>query len=159
MSFLDHGGMWSDALLLAAFNGLVVPDLVWRAWFALLALVAVVLTLQMHRQWWSPTGRCRDHLWPARSRAGQTWASSLSRAGWAHVVYMSGQLTLILIFLVSPMRAMAVGIGSAILAVHVVIGLLQPHWFCTGRAWNPGALGPLMTALAGIGLSGVVRLS
>ncbi len=158
MSFLDHGGMWSDAVLLAVVNGLVVPHLVWRPWVPLIGALALGLTVLMHRQWWSPHGSCRDHLWPGRTRAGHTWASSLSRAGWAHVGYMSVQLALILIFLVSPLPAATVVFGSVLLAVHVAIGLLQPHWFCTGRAWNPAALLPLALSLAGIGLSAALKL-
>lgn len=158
MGFLDHGGMWSDALLLSTFNALVVPHLAWHAWFALLGALGVALTVFMHRAWWSPTGTCRDHLWPARSRAGQTWASSLSAAGWAHVVYMAVQLAFILIFLASSLPARTVAIGSAMLAVHVAIGLMQPHWFCTGRAWNPAALPPLVVSLTGIALAAALRL-
>lgn len=158
MGFLDHGGMWSDALLLAVFNAIVVPHVSWHAWFAVPGALALALTLVMHRAWWSPTGSCRDHLWPARSRDGKTWASSLSRAGWAHVVYMTAQLTLILVFLISRLPAAVVAAGSMMLAVHVAIGLLQPHWFCTGRKWNPAAAGPLTIALGGVALSAVVKL-
>jgi hypothetical protein len=146
MGFADHGGMWSDLVLLSVANAAIVPHLT-PGWWILAALIAsAVASVRVHAHWGagtpSPAERTQevaeagrpvggDHMWPARIHG--SWWRDLSWAGWAHVVYVIGELTLLIGFALHPVPADLVILVAAIFTVHVPIGLLQPRWFATGH--------------------------
>jgi len=142
MGFANHGGMWGDLLLLPIANAAIVPHLGAGLWLAGALVVSAVASAWAHRHWYrgaslradtSPPIRSRthagEHMWPSRPHG--TWYRDLSGAGWLHVVYVTGQLTLLIGFLLYPMPTATVALVAAIFTVHVPIGLLQPRWFLT----------------------------
>ena len=72
-----------------------------------------------------------EHMWP--SRPFGSWWKDLSWAGWAHVAYVAGELTVLIGFLLFPIPDAVVGLVCAIFTLHVPLGLLQPRWFLTGE--------------------------
>ena len=163
MGFANHGGMWSDLVLLAMANAVVVPHLTWGPWLIGALLVSGVASLWVHAFWYhppplapkfvgdrdskpardlrddahqrSPGGdsahNVGDHMWPAHVHG--SWWRDLSWAGWAHIVYVTGELALLMGFLVHVMPAEVVMFVAAIFTIHVPIGLLQPRWYRTGH--------------------------
>jgi hypothetical protein len=178
MGFANHGGMWSDLVLLSMANAVVVPHLTWGAWIIGGALVSGLASLWVHAFWYhppSPTGTpvngdewlasdghdeahfrppgeeappAGDHMWP--THAYGSWWRDLSWSGWAHVIYVTGELTLLVGFLLHPMPSEVVMLVAAIFTVHVPIGLLQPRWYKTGHiatASEQPLLAPLLLTL------------
>jgi hypothetical protein len=153
MGFLDHGGMWSDLVLLSMANAVIVPHLTFGRWIPFALLVATVASVWVHLHWYhppasinssddmgleqgrvSPTpgfGESGDHMWPSHTQG--LWWRDLAWAGWAHVVYVIGELTLLIGFLLHPAPEDVVLLVAAIFTIHVPIGLLQPRWFRTGH--------------------------
>ena len=70
-------------------------------------------------------------MWPTRPSG--RWAADLSLAGWCHVVYVTGELGLLLAWALSPAPPAVVWLVTIILSLHVPLGVLQPAWFATGR--------------------------
>lgn len=155
MGFADHGGMWSDLLLLSIANAVIVPQLTAGAWLVGAAALGMAASLWVHRHWYRramPRGTPPDidaddarrhlasaalenargdHMWPARRHG--TWSRDLSWAGWAHVVYVAAELALLVGFAVHPAPPDVVLLVAAIVTIHVPIGLLQPRWFVSGH--------------------------
>ncbi len=133
MGFVNHGGMWGDLVLLPIANAAIVPFLSFGPWIATAALAATIASVAVHIHW-GGRGKGRrsgDHMWPSHDRG--SWWSDLSWAGWAHVIYVIGELTLLLGFAVHAMPGSVVLLVAAIFTVHVPLGLLQPRHFLTGR--------------------------
>jgi len=149
LGFRDHGGMWGDLLLLPVVNALIVPWVDWQPWLLAAGGVALGVSLALHT-WWhgGQRGGVRDHLWPTRPTG--RWMADLSWAGWCHVLYVVGELTLLLAFVGSPMPVMVTVAVAALLAAHVTLGLLQPGWNATGRIVRDDLrlLGAALTALS-----------
>jgi hypothetical protein len=182
MGFGNHGGMWSDLVLLSLANAVIVPHLTAGWWLAPALALSSVASLWVHRHWYRPrpsglepaaealtglkpgpstvsegpsfssgntaiaTGG--DHMWPTHARG--TWWRDLSWAGWAHVLYVVGELTLLAGFLSHPMPVDVVFLVTAIFTIHVPIGLLQPRWYRTGHiatVQEQPLLAPLLLAL------------
>ncbi len=147
MGFIDHGGMWSDLVLLSMANAAIVPHLTFGRWIVPAMLLASAASLWVHLHWYRPHGG-GDHMWPHHTR--RSWWRDLSWAGWAHVVYVIGELTLLLGFLVHTVPSDVVVLVAAIFTIHVPIGLLQPRWFLTGHiatVQEQPLLAPLLLAL------------
>ncbi len=131
IGFRSHGGMWGDAVLLPVANAAVVPWIDWGWWLLAPVAVAGVTSVALHALWHGATSHgVRDHMWPTRPTG--RWAADLSRAGWCHVVYVTGQLGLLLAYAVTPVPLPVVALVTGILTVHVPLGLLHPAWFATG---------------------------
>ena len=147
MGFANHGGMWSDLVLLSIANAAIVPHLTVGWWIAGALLVSTIASVWVHIYWCHAYGN-GDHMWPAHHHV--SWWRDLSWSGWAHVLYVAGELTLLLGFLLYPMPTDVVVLVTAIFTVHVPIGLLQPRWFLTGHiatVREQPLLGPLLIAL------------
>jgi hypothetical protein len=226
MGFANHGGMWSDLVLLSMANAIVVPHLTWGPWLIGALLVSGLAAIWVHVFWYRPPslmggpmsfgemnvvrddgdpllaadfeskaelnvvsdhlngahsrsspellsdgemfipdgdrydGNHRhvpaddwrhhrgDHMWPAHVH--HSWWRDLSWSGWAHVVYVTGELALLVGFLLHPMPSDVVILLAMIFTIHVPIGLLQPRWYRTGHiatvAEQP-LLAPLLLAL------------
>jgi hypothetical protein len=133
--------MWGDLLLLPMANAAIVPHLTAGLWIPLAVAAAIATSVALHIFWyragaWEPQARpgadtCGDHMWPARVRG--TWNRDLSRAGWAHVFYVTGQLVVLAGFLIHAMPADVVLFVTAVFTLHVPIGLLQPRYRLTGH--------------------------
>jgi hypothetical protein len=163
MGFANHGGMWSDLVLLAMANAVIAPHLNWGPWLIGALILTGLASVWVHRYWYhpppvtpalahcdevtgaslvghagharSPTGGVTkqggDHLWPTHVHG--SWCRDLSWSGWAHVIYVAGELGLLVGFLVHAMPTDVVMLVAAIFTIHIPIGLLQPRWFKTGH--------------------------
>lgn len=147
MGFADHGGMWSDLVLLSLANAVIVPHLTFGWWIAGAGALATVASVAVHVHWYHPGGS-GNHLWPSARRG--SWWRDLSWAGWAHVVYVIGELTLLAGFALHPLPPDGVILVAALFTIHVPIGLLQPRWFLSGHiatVQEQPLLAPLLLAL------------
>ena len=150
MGFANHGGMWSDLALLSMANAVIVPHLTLGWWTAAALGVASLAAIWVHVYWYAPGG-ATDHMWP--THATGSWWRDLSWAGWAHVGYVAGELTLLAGFALHAIPADTVILVAAIFTIHVPIGLLQPRWFLTGHiatVQEQPLMGPLLIALWGV---------
>lgn len=172
MGFADHGGMWGDLVLLAMANATIVPHLSAGRWLVVALASSTLASLWVHQHWYMPRARDADsppaaldanvepaspgpqsrdggdHMWPRRAHG--TWWRDLSWAGWAHVLYVMGELTVLAGFLVHHVPTDVVILTTAIFTIHVPIGLLQPRWFRTGHIATVSEqplLAPLLMAL------------
>jgi hypothetical protein len=133
MGFADHGGMWDDLVLLPIANAAIAPHLRLGWWLAPALLAATVASILVHVHWYRGQREVHspEHMWPSRPYG--SWFRDLSIAGWLHVLYVTGELTLLAGFLLHPMPLATVLLVTAIFSIHVPIGLLQPRWFVTGQ--------------------------
>lgn len=161
MGFVNHGGMWGDLILLPFANSVIVPHLTFGPWIGIALAASIVASLLVHRHWYDRGGgrgdhppspasnrgagygevvrrsevenrdRGGDHVWPARTSG--TWARDLSWSGWAHVLYVIGELTLLAGFLIHDIPSDVALLVAAVFTIHVPIGLLQPRYFLTGH--------------------------
>jgi hypothetical protein len=133
MGFADHGGMWDDMILLPIANAVITPHLAEGRWIVAAVVLATAASVFVHIHWYRGhrDSHSPEHMWP--SRPFGTWLRDLSIAGWLHVLYVIGELSLLVGFLLHPMPPAVVALVTAIFTIHVPIGLLQPRWFLTGR--------------------------
>jgi hypothetical protein len=153
MGFADHGGMWSDLVLLSMANAVIVPHLTWGRWVATALAVSAIASTVVHKYWYSPNG-AGDHMWP--THATGSWARDLSWAGWAHVLYVVGELTILAGFALHTVPPDVVILIAAIFTLHLPIGLLQPRWFLTGHiatVQEQPLLAPLLLVLWAVSAS------
>ena len=100
-----------------------------------------------------------DHMWPSRPQ--ETWWRDLSWSGWAHVVYVIGELSLLVGFLLHAIPTDVILCVTALFTIHVPIGLLQPRYFLTGRVattTEQPLLVPLLLALWAVSLVKIVGI-
>lgn len=156
IGFVNHGGMWGDAVLLPIANAVIVPWLTPGWWLVLPVGVAGMASVAVH-VWWHGGTRdgVRDHMWPARPSGH--WARDLSLAGWCHVVYVTGELGLLLAGALSPTPPAVVLLVAAILTLHIPLGILQPAWYATGRVF-PSGLRLMALCLTAVWLIGLARV-
>ena len=133
MGFANHGGMWDDLILLPIANAAITPHLSAGPWCAAAIAAATAASVLVHVHWYRGhhVAHSPEHMWPVRAHG--SWYGDLSVAGWLHVFYVIGELTLLVGFLVFPMPLLTILVVGAIFTIHVPIGLLQPRWFLTGR--------------------------
>lgn len=158
MGFANHGGMWSDLLLLPIANAVTLPHLTVGPWIAGAVLLSAMASGWVHYHWyrsWSTSHSC-EHMWPCRP-AG-TWYRDLSVAGWLHVLYVTGELTILIGFLIHPMPDATVLVVAAVFTIHVPIGLLQPRWFLNGRIASLRQQPLLLPCLAALWIVSAAKL-
>lgn len=133
MGFANHGGMWGDLLLLPIANAAIAPHLTLGPWLPIAFALSAMVSVLVHVYWYRghKTTHAAEHMWPSRTRG--SWHGDLSWAGWLHVLYVAGELTLLAGFLAHVTPTVVAVIVCAIFTIHVPIGLLQPRWYVTGR--------------------------
>lgn len=132
LGFVNHGGMWGDGLLLPVANAVAAPLIPMDGRVIGALLLAATASVLLHVHWHGGTRHgFRDHLWPSRPAAH--WARDLSWAGWCHVAFVTGQLAWLMAFAVTAAPLAVVLIVTAVLTIHVPLGLLQPAWLATGH--------------------------
>ena len=133
MGFADHVGMWDDLILLPIANAVMVPHLGVGWWIAAAIATTSLASIAVHVHWYRghKASHSPEHMWPTRPHG--SWARDLSIAGWLHVLYVIGELTLLAGFLLFPMPLITTLLVAGIFTIHVPIGLLQPRWFLTSR--------------------------
>lgn len=52
MGFAQHGGMWSDLVLVSMANAAIVPHLTVGAWLPLALIAGIAASLLVHRHWY-----------------------------------------------------------------------------------------------------------
>jgi hypothetical protein len=165
MGFANHGGMWGDLLLLPIANAAIVPSLTMGPWLAVAIALSTLASVLVHVYWYRGRetgigGEVRhspEHMWPARPRG--SWHGDLSWAGWLHVLYVIGELSLLVGFLVHPMPIAVVLLVCAVFTIHVPIGLLQPRWFVTRRMATPRQQPLLLPCLTALWLVAAIKAS
>jgi len=156
MGFADHGGMWGDLLLLPVVNAVAVPWIEPGWWLLGPFASATVISLALHMVWHGGTREgVRDHMWPSRPTG--RWAADLSWAGWLHVLYVSGEMALLVAWALSPAPRDVVLMVIAILSLHAPLGMLQPSWFATGRLL-PANVRLVMLSLGAAWVVGAAKL-
>jgi hypothetical protein len=154
LGFVNHGGMWGDLVLLPVANAVIVPWLSPGIWLIGPLLVASGLSVWLHIRWHGGAGvGAREHMWPTRRHA--RWWRDLSASGWLHVLYVAGEVALLIAYALTPMPARVVMIVSVALTVHIPLGLLLPARMLTGR-WSSHVL--LVPALALVWSVAAVKL-
>jgi hypothetical protein len=165
MGFVNHGGMWGDLVLLPIANAVIVPYLQPGLWIVGSLAVTFALAAWTHVHWYrgdkagrSPrsTVHSREHMWPSRPHG--SWWRDLSWAGWAHLVYVAGELTILIGFLRFPMTDEVIALVCVIFTLHVPLGLLQPRWFLTGEIASPRKQPLLVPLLATLWVVGLVKV-
>lgn len=158
MGFADHGGMWSDLVLLPIANAVIVPHLTVGPWLAWVVPIAALASAWVHHHWYrgARASHSPEHMWPYRPHG--MWVRDLSWAGWLHVLYVTGELTLLGGFLIHPMPEVVVLLVAAIFTIHVPIGLLQPRWFLTRRMATLRQQPLLVPSLAALWIVAIVKL-
>ena len=165
MGFFNHGGMWGDLVLLPIANAAIVAHLQPGIWIAIGLALGLVLSAWVHVHWYrgdkavhSPRSSVHssEHMWP--SRPCGFWWRDLSWAGWAHVLYVAGELTVLFGFLLFPMPDEVIAVVLAVFTLHVPLGLLQPRWFLTGEIAGPRKQPLLLPLLATLWVVAVVKL-
>lgn len=148
--------MWGDLILLPMANAAIAPYLPGGRWLVFSGLIGLATTWWLHHHWHRGEGETcwREHLWPAR-RHGR-WQWDLSWAGWLHVIYVAGEMTLLVAYAVAPMPVHVVLIVSVVLTLHVPLGLLTPAWVATGGQLVRNRL--LWPALAIVWVVAVVKI-
>lgn len=147
MGFLNHGGMWSDLIVMPVVMGLAVPYFVRnRSLVISLLLFALVVTVIAHILWarWFRADRITGHIFPSHETG--TWYLDISTAGWMHVLVMTLLLAAMFMYSLSPLPVEAVVGISLLLTVHMFIATLQPGWYCTGKLWSWTNFGPPILA-------------
>ncbi len=157
MGFINHGGMWGDLLLLPVVNGFLWPYLTIKGELlpiSVMMFVNCVITVLIHWKWadWLRESETRGHMFNANS------VTSFTLAGWLHVFYMTIQLTLLMLYVLSVIPPQVVWIISSVLTAHVFLGTVQPGWYCTGKVWTMGNIIPPTVCTALIWLIGVLKL-
>lgn len=137
MGFLYHGGMWGDLILMSVVTGFVFPYFLTNPRFVIPALlISCAVTFLAHVQWaqWMRKDGITGHVFPGHQTG--VWYLDLSPAGWIHVVVMAVLLTAFVLYAISATPATVVFIVSILLSVHVLVGSVQPAWYCTGKLWS-----------------------
>lgn len=158
MGFVNHGGMWGDLLLLPMANAVIVPDLTLGAWIVLAFVTSTIASVWVHIHWYRgrDVAHSPEHMWPCRPHG--SCFRDLSWAGWLHVLYVIGELTLLIGFLMHPAPPMTVLIVAAIFTIHVPIGLLQPRWFVTRQIGSLKRQPLLLPCLAALWIVAAVKM-
>ena len=156
-----HGGMWGDLVLLPIANAAIVPFLSFGPW---IVPAATRRDTRFDRRA-HPLGRARQrpsigrsHVAGPRSRI-VVERVDLSWAGWAHVIYVTGELTLLLRF--SPPCHAGTGVillGAAVFTLHLPLGLLQPRYFLTGHMATVSEQPLLLRCVGLLGIVAVAKL-
>jgi hypothetical protein len=165
MGFANHGGMWGDLVLLPIANAAIGPHLQAGVWIAAALALTSALSAWVHVHWYRGDKailglqwalHSREHMWPSRPHG--SWWKDLSWAGWAHVVYVAGELAILFGFLLFPMPDEVVALVCVIFTLHVPLGLLQPRWYLTGEIASPRKQPLLVPLLATLWVVGLVKL-
>jgi hypothetical protein len=157
MGFANHGGMWGDLLLLPWANAAIVPYLTIGAWLPAACALAAVASALVHVHWYRghQVTHSAEHMWPSRVR--RTWHGDLSWAGWLHVLYVAGELTVLAGFLLHATPVNVALLVCAIFTIHVPIGLLQPRWYVSGRLASVREQPLLMPCLSALWLVAALK--
>lgn len=131
LGFMDHGGMWSDLLLLPTSTAILWPLLTRNAaaWCACIVIAAVV-TLLAHRYWYrsSLVDGVSSHMF-SLCNSGR-WYAVPTVSGWMHVVVMLTYVTIFLLYVISPIVPRITVVTSCFLTVHIALSMIQPAWHC-----------------------------
>ena len=159
MGFLNHGGMWSDLIILSVVTGLVFPYLLRNQSCVFLSLIiALIITIIAHIQWakWMQNDAVTGHIFPTHKTG--IWYLDISVSGWFHVVVMTVLLGVLLMYVVSPFPQKVVFVVSLLLTVHIFLGMVQPSWYSAGKLWlwknfsQPLCVVALIWSVAGVKL-------
>lgn len=130
---IEHGGWWGDLILISPVTAYILTHFRWEDRTITNALIlAVAISTVLLAIWLKGSYR----VWDVFHRNGE-----IKTAGWLHYGYMIAVLTALILFYfggTKPSRQEANLITAAV-AIHVVLGFLQPEWKTFGRV-SPGTL-------------------
>ncbi len=141
MGFVNHGGMWSDLLLLPVANAVIVPQLRIprgrRAILLALAGVASLLTsIAMHVVWMNLAWSQQSRAFMFTDEVRDAWYLALTPSGWIHLGYMTVEMTLLVWYALSPMPRRVTLSVTAVLLLHIPVAILQPGWYVSGKFFS-----------------------
>ncbi len=126
VSFFAHAGMWGDFLIFPFINGLIWDHLhpfSWQTW--LVVLGSLLITLALH-VFWASNHSTTGHMWP-NHKTGK-WYSDMSMSGWLHVIYMTCQLSILILYALNPMPYFVVVATGVLLTIFWPLGVIQPAY-------------------------------
>ncbi|MFA6382617.1 MAG: hypothetical protein WCX08_05105 [Candidatus Buchananbacteria bacterium] len=132
-------------LLFSLVNGLVWDHLRWRN-CGIIVPVCLVATLTMHYTWFS-TQDLTSWLWPLGTRSN-CWFS-LSETGWLHVIFMTAQLSILVLYVINPVPATVAWSVAGLLTIFWPLGIILPCWYITGRWIDTQAIIASLVLLGG----------
>jgi hypothetical protein len=147
MGFLQHGGMWSDLLLLPIANGAIVPYLPAltrrRIAFVLAILAAsALLTIRMHVFWMDVGWDQRSSGFMFTQDRAAIWSRGMVPAGWLHLAYMTLEVTLLSVYALCPMPRWVTVTVTTVLTLHIPVAIIQPGWYTGGRLLSSAVVVP-----------------
>jgi hypothetical protein len=169
LSFLGHGGVWGDFFLFSLINGLVWNYLDFSPVKLILAgIVGIGATTSMHELWYTtqPYNGFKSSFWSS----GRHWGSNprfnwevrvhhcftdLSQTGWGHAIFMTLQVAILLLYIVSPVPAKIVWTVSILLTIFWPLGIIQPCWAITYKWIDRQAL---LSSIGVVGATWIVTL-
>lgn len=160
MGFVNHGGMWGDLLLMSTAIGFIIPHLKSSSGISLIGLpVALVLTEYAHEQWakYMRAHYITGHMFPTHTQ--EEWRRSLSWSGYTHFILMNILLYFLFLYIASPMPKEAIIIVSVLVSAHVILGTVQPGWYCTGKLLTQANLVPPAIGIAAIWTIAAIKLA
>ncbi len=131
LSFLWHWGLVvGDLILLPIFNGIIVPILSFTLWYLLYFAAATIITVLMHKIWWhSDFG---SPIFPNKKEADSSvpsWYKDMGIVGWMHLVFMSGQVTIIEGYIFSSFATKEMTtIIFVIFLAFIPVSVLEPYF-------------------------------
>ncbi|MFA6255357.1 MAG: hypothetical protein WC675_05015 [Patescibacteria group bacterium] len=128
-----HGGIWGDLLLFAVINAVVwnhlrLPGL-WVV--VVILIIADTAAIGMHKMWFAGQEGMTSGIWPTWPNNG-CWGG-MSPAGFMHVAFMTTQIAILLLFVLSPAPPSVVWTAAILLTAFWPISVLQPCWYITSK--------------------------
>jgi hypothetical protein len=164
MGFINHGGMWSDLLLMPFINALLVPcfsrpNRKMLTFFIASIIIAGIVTVFLHIHW---MGQHYDQYFFSHMfyiHPGEAWYQNITLAGWMHIVFMTIQLALLAMYTIFPMPSPVVWALSVIITLHIPIAVIQPGWYFTKKFWTMRNLLPAAILFVLTWLIAIAKLS
>lgn len=131
LSFLWHWGVViGDLCILPIFNGLVIPYLhLSPLEFAAFLFVSFIATLACHFAWWPTTEKALGFIyadWNGSGKIREFWYRDITVAGWMHVIFMTAELVVIVLYILTPMPSDIARIIGTIFLVFIPFGVIEP---------------------------------
>jgi hypothetical protein len=136
LSCSRHGGVLTDLTILPIVNGLAFQYLLSHEIFynfmecGFVLLLSAIITWYCHCQWWPKQDSSFGLIMPNHEKSETNfwfWYKDIAGAGWAHVLFMTFELALIVLIVLTPMPPHADIQTGVLMAIYFSIATLQPR--------------------------------
>lgn len=117
MSFLWNWAISiGDMFIFPLINALIISQLDYNS-FSILKIIAgcaigLLASWYLHKQWWKEGEPNKGHILYWEGKKPPRWTLAMMKAGWVHFVFTAAQITLIFIYVFSPVQAhIAIWVG------------------------------------------------